>query len=217
MLQKIQIRLKFLSLQITSSIIVLMVSSASFAQQKYTISNRILSEGTNDGSIHLNGKEGVGIAWINNLELTNGSIDVDIKGKDTFQLSFVGMAFHGKDDSTYESIYFRPFNFHSADPVRRTHAVQYISYPGYDWPVLRSQFPNKYEQAVSTVPDPNNWFHARIEINDKEIMVFVNGSEKPSLVVESLQTTKGEKIGYWVGNNSFGDWKNLRIVTAGNK
>ncbi|HEX4371723.1 MAG TPA: family 16 glycoside hydrolase, partial [Puia sp.] len=168
------------------------------------------------GSIHLNAAEGAGVAWINNLQLTNGAIEVDIKGKDTFQLSFVGIAFRGTNDSTYDVIYFRPFNFHSPDPVRKTHAVQYVSDPDFDWPVLRSQFPNKYEQPVSPAPDPNDWFHVRIELNDKKIMVFVNGNKTPSLVVESLQKTSGKRIGYWVGNNSFGDWKNLKIVRTGN-
>jgi hypothetical protein len=197
-------------------VIILLISLSAIAQQKYTVFNRVLSDGKEKESIHLNAGEGDGVAWINNMELTNGAIEVDIKGKDTFQLSFVGIAFHGANDSTFEAIYFRPFNFHSPDPVRKTHAVQYVSYPGFDWPILRSQFPNKYEQPVSPVPDPNDWFHARIELNEKKIMVFVNGSKTPSLVVESLQKTSGKRIGYWVGNNSFGDWKNLKIVGASN-
>jgi hypothetical protein len=194
--------------------IILLISSSAIAQQKYTVFNRALSDGKEKESIHLNAAEGAGVAWINNMELTNGSIEVDIKGKDTFQLSFVGIAFHGTNDSMYEAIYFRPFNFHSPDPLRKTHAVQYVSDPGFDWPVLRSQFTDKYEQPISPAPDPNDWFHARIELNDKKIVVFVNGSKTPALIVESLQTIPGKKIGYWVGNNSFGDWKNLRIVGA---
>jgi hypothetical protein len=197
-------------------VIILLISLSAIAQQKYTVFNRVLSDGKENGSIHLNAAEGAGVAWINNLELTNGAIEFDIKGKDTFQLSFVGIAFHGSNDSTYEAIYFRPFNFHSPDPVRKTHAVQYVSDPDFDWPVLRSQFPNKYEQPVSPAPDPNDWFHVRIELNDKKIMVFVNGNKTPSLIVESLQKTPGKKIGYWVGNNSFGNWKNLKIIRTGN-
>jgi hypothetical protein len=208
--------MKYSDLKIITAIVGvgLLISSASFAQQKYTVTNRVLSDGKENGSVHLNAMEGASVAWIDDLELTNGSIDVDIKGKDSFQLSFVGLAFHGTNDSTYEAIYFRPFNFRSPDPVRKTHAVQYVSYPGFDWPILRSQSPNKYEQPVSPVPDPNEWFHARIEISGKKIRVFVNHNDKASLVVESLQTSKGRNIGYWVGNNSSGDWKNLRIDAA---
>jgi len=56
-----------------------------------------------------------------------------VRGKDLFQQSFVGLAFHGKDDNTYEAVYLRPFNVRSDDPVRRDHAVQYMSVPDFDW------------------------------------------------------------------------------------
>jgi hypothetical protein len=127
------------------------------------------------------------------------------------QQSFVGFAFHGENDSTYEAIYFRPFNFRSADPVRKGHAVQYIAPPLYDWPVLRGKYPNKYEQPVSPVPDPNDWFHARINITSGKIEVFVNGNTSPSLVVGPLVQRTGRLTGFWVGNGSEGDWRNLRV------
>jgi len=41
----------------------------------------------------------------------------------------VGIAFHGSDNKTLDAIYFRPFNFQSTDPVRKIHAVQYVSHP----------------------------------------------------------------------------------------
>jgi hypothetical protein len=164
--------------------------------------------------VHLNEGEGPGIAWITGQEFMYGTIELDIRGKDLLQKSFVGFAFHGLNDTTYEAIYFRPFNFQSTDPVRKTHAVQYIAYPLYDWPKLRTEYPNKYEQTVSPVPDPNDWFHARIVVEPKKISVYVNGNSDPSLVVEPLVPLAGKQIGYWVGNNSAGDWKNLKIETA---
>src|SRR5579863_922093 len=191
-------------------VLVSMISLSAIAQQEYTVSNRMLSSGKEKTSVHLNAAPGDGVAWINNRDLINGSIEVEIRGKDSFQTSFVGIAFHGTDDSTYEAIYFRPFNFRSTDPVRKSHAVQYVSNPGFDWPVLRSQFPNKYEQPLLPAPDPGDWFHVRIVLKDKKIMVFVNQNQTPCLVVESLQTNPGKKMGYWVGNNSPGDWKNLK-------
>jgi hypothetical protein len=183
-------------------------------QKKYTVFNRRISIVPVDGSRHLNDGEGPGIAWINGQEFNYGTIEFDIKGKDLLQKSFVGFAFHGLNDTTYEAIYFRPFNFQSADPVRKTHAVQYIAYPLYDWPKLRTEYPNKYEQPVSPIPDPNDWFHARIVVEPKKISVFVNGNSNPSLVVEPLVPLAGKNIGYWVGNNSDGNWKNLLIEPA---
>jgi hypothetical protein len=183
-------------------------------QKKYTVVNREISAGT-DGSIHLNEKDGVGIAWINGQQFTTGTIECDIKGKDVLQASFVGIVFHGVNDTTYETVYFRPFNFRADDPLRKSHAVQYIASPVYDWPKLRKEYPGKYEQPISPAPDPNTWFHARIEVSSKAIRVFVNGNTQPSLVVEPLVHTNGTMIGYWAGGTD-GDWKNFKIIPAKN-
>lgn len=175
-----------------------------------TVVNRQASFGQ-DGSIHLNSVDNAGFAWLNNKQFKNGTIEFDVKGNDQMQGSFVGVAFHGLNDSTYESIYFRPFNFLSADVIRKGHGVQYIAVPKYDWPLLREKFPNKYEQAVIPAPNPNGWFHVRITVAPKRIDVYVNG-QQASLTVEPLVNTGGTKIGYWVGNGSPGDWKNLKIT-----
>jgi hypothetical protein len=203
-----------------SVIISLTISSCSgqsndSLQKKYTVVNRIISVGAEAGSVHLNDAEGDGIAWINGGKFTNGTIEVDIKGKDKLQASFVGIAFHGVDNSTYESIYFRPFNFRAIDPIRKVHAVQYMAIPQFDWQKLRNEFPGKYEQPISPAPDPNEWFHARITVGDKNIKVYVNGSATPSLVVEPLVRTDGKMIGLWAGGTD-GDWKNLKITPATN-
>lgn len=200
----------------TPALILLCISC--FGQQKsaedFMVTNRTLHL-TNDGStpvINLNEVEGDGKAWIKGEKFSNGNIELDIKGKDVFQGSFVGIAFHGLNDSTYDAIYFRPFNFKSTDPARKAHAVQYVSMPKYDWYKLRSDFPGKYEKPLNTPPDPNEWFHVRIAVNGKSIRVFVNGETVPALEVEQLAPTAGEMIGYWVGNGSGGSWKNLKIT-----
>ncbi len=185
--------------------------------QSYEVHNRRISAGADAASLLLDERDGPGIAWIGGRAFRYGVIELDVRGCDKLQGSFVGMAFHGTNDSTYEAIYFRPFNFNSSDPVRKSHSVQYISNPKHDWPLLRSDFPNKYEQAVLPPPDPNKWFHVRIEVTVKEIAVFVNGNSKPSLRVEPLEPPVGNKIGYWVGNGSAGDWKNIRITESGKK
>lgn len=182
-------------------------------QKQYTVINRSMSAGVDADSIHLDERDGDGIAWIKGKSFGSGIIEFDIKGKDKPQGSFVGIAFHGSNDSTFEIIYFRPFNFRSTDPVRKGHAVQYVASPNYDWPKLRADFPNKYEQPISPAPDPNEWFHVRITVESEKISVYVNNSNQPSLTVVPLVKTSGKMIGYWVGNTSGGDWKNLRILT----
>lgn len=183
-------------------------------QEKFNVVGRVISPGTTQGSIHLNEGEGVGVAWITGQEFTYGIIEFDEKGKDVLQQSFVGIAFHGQNDTTYEAIYFRPFNFLSADPARKAHAVQYIASPRYDWFKLRAEYPNKYEQPVSPPPDPNDWFHVRIMVEAKKISVYVNANNQPSLVVQPLVPLNSYQIGYWVGTGSAGDWKNLTITPA---
>lgn len=180
-------------------------------KQKYTVVNRLLTPGPDPGSIHLNEVAGEGIAWLSGQQFTTGVIEFDVKGKDVVQHSFVGIAFHGVDDTTYEAVYFRPFNFRTTDPVRKAHAVQYIASPNYDWPKLRAEYPNKYEQPLSPAPDPGQWFHVRILVENKKISVFVNDNKQPALTVEPLTNLSGKEIGFWAGNTSGGDWKNLQI------
>ena len=78
-------------------------------QKQYTVVNRLLTAGAEAGSIHLNEVDGDGKAWINSKSFTSGTIEFDIKGKDKMQGSFVGFAFHGLNDSTYEAILFSAF------------------------------------------------------------------------------------------------------------
>jgi hypothetical protein len=47
-----------------------------------------------------------GLVWINGSDFAEGTIELDIRGRDLMQRSFVGIAFHGKGD-TYESVYLR--------------------------------------------------------------------------------------------------------------
>ena len=169
------------------------------------------TEGQRKTVVHLNAKPGPGVAWIKNLAFSKGIIELDIKGKDVLQESFVGIAFHGINDTTYEAVYFRPFNFQSTDSVRHAHAVQYVFLPEFDWSYLRETYPGKYENKLENAVDPTQWFHAKIKIDKNKIEVFVNKDEKPSLVVKPLSDNVTGKIGFWVGNNSDGDFSNFII------
>ena len=116
--------------------------------------------------INEGGKKGIsatGIVWLKDVNFSKGTIEVDLRGKDVLQKSFIGIAFHGVDTITYDAVYFRPFNFVTQDPVRKIHAVQYISEPDFPWHRLRDEQNGKYEKEVNPSPSPNDWFHARIE------------------------------------------------------
>ena len=179
------------------------------------MSNRnvtVLKDAKNKNGVHLDEKEGDGVAWLNEIRFGNGIIEFDVKGRDMMQRSFAGIAFHGSNDSTMDVIYFRPFNFQSPEAERKNHSVQYVSLPAYDWQKLRTQFPGKYEHAIDKAPQPNDWFHVRIIIKAPKISVYVNDNSLPDLVVDQLSDRKEGMIGFWVGNNSDGDFANLKLV-----
>ncbi|WP_442591869.1 hypothetical protein ACSBL2_11635 [Pedobacter sp. AW31-3R] len=178
---------------------------------KFRVVNRTLSLDKNLKVIRLNEIDSVGIAWILNEEFSRGEIEFDVKGIDKYQGSFLGLAFHGADDRTYEAVYFRPFNFRASDTLRKSHAVQYMSNPNYDWPVLREGFPGKYEKEMPGNVDPNGWFHVKLVILAESVRVYINNSKVPVLVTTPLGNMQGKMIGYWVGNGSGGEWKNLHI------
>lgn len=165
-------------------------------------------------AIRFSEKEGQGIAWLEGSDFTDGVIEVDIKGKNVLQRSFVGVAFRGVDEKTHDAVYFRPFNFKSEDPVRRIHAVQYVSHPTWTWQKLRNERNGIYEKAVNPVPDPDGWFHARIVVAKRKVSVFVNDAKEPSLAVDELTERKGGLIGLWVGEGSGGMFANLKITPA---
>jgi hypothetical protein len=161
--------------------------------------------------IRFSKNENDGVAWLKHVIFSNGTIELDIRGKDAMQQSFVGIAFHGTDDKTMDVVYFRPFNFQAADPGRKSHAVQYVSHPEHTWQVLREKFNGVYEKPVNPSPDGNAWFHVRVVVNSPLINVYVNGSKEPSLTVEKLNNRASGRIGLWVGNTSDGDFANLMI------
>lgn len=163
-------------------------------------------------AVRLDARNDAGFAWLVGSDFTEGTIELDLRGRDVDQKSFLGIAFRGVDNTTYDSIYFRPFNFKNADLPRRARAVQYISVPNFDWPKLRAEFPGKYEAAVSPVPDPNGWFHARIVVADRKVRVYVNQSATPSLVVTEFTERRGGQVGLWVGNGADGTFANLKIT-----
>jgi len=181
---------------------------------KLEVFNRKVSTFTENDKkgIRFSKNENDGVAWLNGVEFSNGTVELDIRGKDVFQQSFVGIAFHGTDNKTFDAVYFRPFNFQSTDPVRKIHAVQYVAYPDYPWQILREKFNGKFEKAVIPSPNGTEWFHVKITIKYPIVTVFVNGNQEPSLTIEKLNTRKTGKIGIWVGNNSDGDFANLQIT-----
>jgi hypothetical protein len=164
--------------------------------------------------VHLDEGAGNGIAWLEDLDFANGTIELDLKGRNVPQASFVGVAFRVVDGQTHDAVYFRPFNFKSPNEVNRSHGVQYVSHPIHTWQKLRTEKPGVFESQVNPVPDPEGWFHARIVVAGSRIRIFVNDASSPSLSVDTLSERKGGRIGLWVGNGSDGWFANVKITPA---
>jgi hypothetical protein len=180
---------------------------------KWNIINRKVEAVNENGkkAVRFNEVPNEGFLILKGIDFSNGTIEFDIKGRNVIQQSFVGIAFHVRDEKTYDAVYFRPFNFASPDTVRRPHSVQYISMPDYSWEKLREAFPGKYENKVNPVPDPDGWFHVKIIVEGKKVSVFVNNAQSPSLLAGKLNNTTTGGLALWVGNNSGGSFANLTI------
>ncbi len=170
--------------------------------------------------VHLQPKGGrllrgsnVGLALLQGLPFAEGTIEVDLKGKGKSEASFLGVAFGARDGKTFEAVYFRPFNFMRDDKAFRTHAVQYVAWPDYNWESLRKGKPGKYEAAVKPIPDPSGWFHARVEVTQKKVRVWVDDAKEPCLVVDRLASRGKGKVGLWVDSKE-GAFRNLKILPA---
>lgn len=184
------------------------------AEKKVEIINRecsFIDEGLYKG-VRLSENFEDGIAWLKDFEFINGTIEFDTRGKDVKQHSFVGIAFHGTDTTTFETIYLRPFNFKATQEPWRSRAIQYVAKPVHTWQVLREKFPGKYENAITPAPDPNSWVHVRVVVQDTMIAVYINGETDASLTVTALGSSKTGSVGLYVADTSGGDFANLTIT-----
>ena len=155
-----------------------------------------------------------GVIWLDGVNFTEGTIECDILGKSAPRGSnFLGLAFHGLNDTTYDCVYFRPFNFRAENPENAAHAVQYISHPQWTWQKLRSEKTGRYEKPIAPPPDGDAWFHARIVVSGRKVSVFVNDAAQPSLVVEKLNDRTSGRVGIWGGDaGQGGHFANLKIT-----
>lgn len=182
------------------------------AEHGWKLINRAVTTIEKDGrpAVRFEDATGIGVAWLEGVTFGDGTIEVDVRGANIVQHSFVGVAFHGTDWQTYDAVYFRPFNFRSEDAARRAHAVQYVAHPTHTWSKLRQEHPGQFEKPVAPAPDPDGWFHVRIVVAWPKVSVFVNDAKEPCLTVDQLSDRKRGRVGLWVDTGG-GDFANLKI------
>ena len=149
-------------------------------------------------------------------DFQDGIIEVDLAGEPgpgagEGARGFVGVAFRvAADESRFECIYLRPTNGRAEDQVRRNHSVQYISKPGFPWPFLRKEFPEKYETYVDLVP--GEWTRVKIEVRGEKARLYVNGVAQPTLLVNDLKQGQSKgAIALWIGIGTLAHFSNVRI------
>ena len=152
--------------------------------------------------------------WLDGVNFREGAIECDILGKGSPRGSnFLGIAFHGKDNTAFECVYFRPFNFRAENPENASHAVQYISHPQWTWQKLRAEKTGDYEKPIAPPLDGDAWFHVKIVVAGRKVSVFVNDAPRPSLEVERLSDQIDGNIAIWGGDACDGGYfANLRVT-----
>jgi hypothetical protein len=179
--------------------------------KKLRLVNRTITK-IHPTAVRLSAANDPGLAWVEGTSFSYGVIEVEVRGRDVYQQSFVGLAFHRKDDKTYEAVFLRPFNFQTGDPTRKQHAVQYIQMPDRDFDRLRREAPEEFENPVDALVVPTDWVKLRVVVSGATVQIYVGTGAQPTLEVRKLGNLYGGEVGLWVGNGSDGDFANL-VVT----
>jgi len=179
--------------------------------QRLRVANRTATRIQDRNGVRLSAASGNGVAWVEGTDFQSGTIEVDVRGREFLGQTFVGVAFHRKDDNTYEAVYVRPFNFRASDPIRKQHAVQYITLPEFDYDRLRKDLPEEFENPIDASVGPTDWVKLRVVVGVR-IQIYVGAVSEAALEVRKLGQLYGGQVGLWVGNDSGGDFANL-VVT----
>jgi hypothetical protein len=167
----------------------------------------------------LSNEDKASVAMLRGVDLQDGTIEVDLAVKiltppGVRMPGFTGLMFRAKPDgSEYELFYLRPKNALADNQSMRNHAVQYSAEPGYGWYKLRREWPFVYESYAEI--EPEKWTHLKIDVAGRVARLYVNGSTKPSLVVDGLKGANLHgAVGLWVYPQEESYFSNLRITPA---
>ena len=72
----------------------------------------------------------------------------------------------------------------------------------------------EFENPVDASISPTAWVPLRIVVKGSAIQVYVGVVQSPALEVRKLGQHDRGLIGLWTGNNSDGDFANLRVTPA---
>lgn len=157
-------------------------------------------------------------AKVNNINFKDGIIEIKVLSRllsnaPDHARGFIGLAFRINDDNTkFECIYLRPLNSESDDQLRRNRTVQYFSFPDFKFTDSRAVSPGLYETYADIFE--GEWIDMKIKIEGTKAVLFLNGEEKPSLIVNDLKhgAKLSGSIGLFVDIGTEGFFKDLKIT-----
>lgn len=126
---------------------------------------------------------------------------------------FIGVAFRSNaDNSKFECIYIRPTNGRADDQMRRNHSIQYFSFPDFKFPRLRKEAPEMYESYADM--GLNEWIKIKIVVKGKQVKLFLNDNQQPSLVVNDLKLGENNSgaLGLFVDVGTEGYFRDLKVT-----
>jgi hypothetical protein len=157
------------------------------------------------------------MAWAP-MDFHNGSIEIDIASElasdaPAFARGFAGLAFRIASTAKFECVYLRPANGRSDDQVRRNHAIQYFSYPHFDFARLRAESPEKYEAYVDL--EMGKWHRLKVDIRGDRMNAYIDGVTQPSLLVSDLKHGSDLRggLGFWIETGTVAYFSGLRVKT----
>ncbi|WP_246033008.1 hypothetical protein [Falsirhodobacter xinxiangensis] len=156
------------------------------------------------------------MAWLP-IDFGDGVIEVEVaselvEGAPAYARGFIGLTFRISDDGSFESIYLRPTNSIADDQVRRNHSVQYVAFPDYRFDRLRREFPERYESYAEL--DLKRWIAMKIVVSGDHAKLFLDGNDRPSLIINDLKLGSEQRggVGVWLESGTEAYFRNLKIT-----
>ncbi|HAX72441.1 MAG TPA: hypothetical protein DCY20_02825 [Firmicutes bacterium] len=150
----------------------------------------------------------------------NGTIEVKMLSRllpdaPDFARGFIGIAYRINEDNTkFESFYVRPTNGRTDDPIRKSRACQYFSYPTYTFAYFRDNDITGYESPANI--GLNEWINLRAVIEGSHAAFYINDNIEPVLIVNDMKHGAHHlgAVGLFVDIGTEAFFKDLKITVT---
>lgn len=149
---------------------------------------------------------GKGVAIAHDIDLRNGTIEVDVAADKTSP--FLGVMFHVQSADNFEVVFFRVGASGTAEAVQYTPCLMGEN----AWEIVHGPDAN----AIASIPR-EQWVHVKVVMGGDTARIYVGGDSSPLLTVPRLASgIPTGSIGFWTGAFGRGGYfSNLRYVIDG--